>query len=154
VYLAYVDDSGNIGLPGSQTYTLACVFFDVGRWPEVFDSMIDFRRSLAHDYGVPVRTELKANYLLRGKGPLWKFNLNEAARHAIYLAMMKIQEALELQTFAIVVNKPELPATTLARLTGHADAGFTLRVYARDGRDDAALVEDVLGRAAEAKVGG
>jgi hypothetical protein len=68
--------------------------------------------------------------------------------------MMKIQEALELQTFAIVVNKPELPATTLARLTGHADAGFTLRVYARDGRDDAALVEDVLGRAAEAKVGG
>ena len=32
----------------------------------------------------------------------------------------------------------ELPATTLARLTGHADAGFTLRVYARDGRDEAA----------------
>ncbi len=31
----------------------------------------------------------------------------------------------------------ELPATTLARLTGHADAGFTLRVYARDGRDEA-----------------
>jgi integrase len=29
----------------------------------------------------------------------------------------------------------EVPATTLARLTGHADAGFTLRVYARDGRD-------------------
>jgi integrase len=41
----------------------------------------------------------------------------------------------------------ELPATTLARLTGHADAGFTLRVYARDSRDDAALVEDVLARA-------
>jgi hypothetical protein len=44
-------------------------------------------------------------------------------------------------------------ATTLARLTGHADAGFTLRVYARDGRDDAALVEDVLARAAGADVG-
>jgi hypothetical protein len=110
VYLAYVDDSGNIGLPGSRTYTLACVFFDVGRWPDVFDAMIDFRRSLARDYGVPVRTELKANYLLRGKGPLWKLNLSEADRHAIYLAMMKVQEALELQTFAIVVNKPELAA--------------------------------------------
>ena len=47
----------------------------------------------------------------------------------------------------------ELPATTLARLTGHADAGFTLRVYARDGRDDSALVADVLGRAAGAGVG-
>jgi integrase len=48
----------------------------------------------------------------------------------------------------------ELPATTLARLTGHADAGFTLRVYARDGRENAALVEDVLARAAQAKVRG
>ena len=46
-----------------------------------------------------------------------------------------------------------LPATTLARLTGHADAGFTLRVYAPDGREDAALVEDVLSRAATARIG-
>jgi integrase len=46
-----------------------------------------------------------------------------------------------------------LPATTLARLTGHTDAGFTLRVYARDGRDDAAVTEDVLARAAGAKIG-
>ncbi len=41
----------------------------------------------------------------------------------------------------------ELPATTLARLIGHADAGFTLRVYAHDGRDEAAVVKDVLSRA-------
>ena len=48
----------------------------------------------------------------------------------------------------------ELPATTLARLTGHTDAGFTLRVYARDGRDEATVVEDVLARAAGAGIGG
>jgi integrase len=47
-----------------------------------------------------------------------------------------------------------LPATTLARLAGHKDAGFTLRTYARDGRDDATLVEDVLARARTARVGG
>jgi integrase len=47
----------------------------------------------------------------------------------------------------------ELPATTLARLTGHADAGFTLRVYARDGRHETAVVEDTLARAAAANVG-
>lgn len=41
----------------------------------------------------------------------------------------------------------ELPATTLARLTGHADAGFTLRVYARDERKPETLVADVLARA-------
>jgi integrase len=46
-----------------------------------------------------------------------------------------------------------LPTTTLARLTGHSDAGFNLRVYARDRRDESAVVEEVLGRAATAGVG-
>ena len=35
------------------------------------------------------------------------------------------------------------------RLTGHTDAGFTLR----DGRDDAGVAEDVLARAATARIG-
>lgn len=47
----------------------------------------------------------------------------------------------------------ELPATTLACLTGHVDAGAALRVYARGGRDEATLVEDVPVRAKRAKVG-
>lgn len=48
----------------------------------------------------------------------------------------------------------ELPATTLARIVGHADAGFSLRVYAKDGRDEAAVVTDVLKGAATARIGG
>ena len=47
-----------------------------------------------------------------------------------------------------------LAATTLARVTGHSDPGFTYRVYARDARDDATLVADVLNRAANAGFGG
>lgn len=47
----------------------------------------------------------------------------------------------------------ELAGTTLARLTGHADAGFTLKVYARDKRASAVVVADVLARAAAGGVG-
>jgi integrase len=47
-----------------------------------------------------------------------------------------------------------LAATTLARLAGHSDAGFTLPVYASDPRDDAAVAEGVLSLAAEAGFGG
>jgi hypothetical protein len=36
-----------------------------------------------------------------------------------------------------------LAPTTLAQLIGHADAGLTLPVYARDARDKAAVVADV-----------
>ncbi|MBX6370150.1 MAG: site-specific integrase [Rhodospirillales bacterium] len=47
-----------------------------------------------------------------------------------------------------------LPAPTLAAIIGHADPGFTLRCYARDARDSAAVVADVLDRARRAGVGG
>jgi integrase len=40
-----------------------------------------------------------------------------------------------------------LAATTLAEIAGHTDPGFTLRVYARDGRDPGELVADVLEKA-------
>ena len=48
---------------------------------------------------------------------------------------------------SMLATEPELPATTLARIAGHADPGFSLRVYAKDARDDAALAADVLARA-------
>lgn len=58
-------------------------------------------------------------------------------------------------TFAsILATDLDLPVTTLAELVGHSDAAFTLRVYARDGRDRAVVVEDVLARAAGAGIGG
>jgi site-specific recombinase XerD len=61
--------------------------------------------------------------------------------------------ALRHSFASTLATELELPVTTLARLIGHADAGFTLKVYARDARDDGALVADVLGRAAAANVG-
>lgn len=54
---------------------------------------------------------------------------------------------------SLLATDLELPATTLARLTGHADAGFSLKVYARDGRDEATVVASVLKRAAGAGIG-
>ena len=54
---------------------------------------------------------------------------------------------------SLLATELELPATTLAELIGHADAGFTLRVHARDGRNESAVVNDVLARASAAKIG-
>ena len=46
----------------------------------------------------------------------------------------------------------QVASTTLAKIVGHEYAGFTLRLYAKDARDDAALTADVLDRAARAGV--
>jgi hypothetical protein len=43
-----------------------------------------------------------------------------------------------------------VPATTLARLIGHTNAGYTWKLYARDGRSDATVAKDVLDRARNA----
>jgi integrase len=61
--------------------------------------------------------------------------------------------ALRHSFASLLATDLELAPTTLARLIGHADAGFTLRVYARDTRDTGAVVSDVLARAADAGVG-
>jgi integrase len=61
--------------------------------------------------------------------------------------------ALRHSFASLLATDLELPATTLAQLIGHTDAGFTLRVYARDARDTATVVADVLVRAETAGVG-
>lgn len=61
--------------------------------------------------------------------------------------------ALRHSFASLLATNLELAPTTLAKIIGHADAGFTLRVYARDARDTATVVDEVLKRAAGAGVG-
>jgi integrase len=94
-------------------------------------------------------------------GPVQERNLRRALGAAKTKAGFEKSESERLSWHSLrhswasmLATDLELPATTLARLTGHADAGFTLRVYARDARDESAVIEDVLARAAEGGIGG
>ena len=49
--------------------------------------------------------------------------------------------------------RPRSPGDHAGAAHGAHDAGFTLRVYAKDKRDEATIVKDVLARAAGANVG-
>jgi hypothetical protein len=55
-----------------------------------------------------VRAEIKANYLLANKGPFRRLRLSERARYSIYRQAMRLQPKLELNTFAIVIDKERL----------------------------------------------
>jgi hypothetical protein len=73
VYLAHIDDSGDDGVrsgASSQSYVLGCVMVTAEAWPGTFDQLIDFRRFVKMRFDVPVRAELKANFLLHNRGPL------------------------------------------------------------------------------------
>jgi hypothetical protein len=110
VFFAYVDESGNAGFPGSRTYVLGCVLVEDHHWPDTFDRLIEFRRWLRDSFGVPVRLEIKANYLLQNTGPFASLSLSESARFAIYRQAMRLQPKLDLQTFAVLVDKSNLAA--------------------------------------------
>lgn len=92
VYLAYVDESGDDGGErGSVTYAMGCVVVESHDWAATFDGLIKFRRYVAGAFGVPVRSEIKANYLLRNGGPLRRRPLGERARFKLYRAHLRIQ---------------------------------------------------------------
>jgi hypothetical protein len=109
--LAYVDESGNTGdvkSGGSLTFSLGCVVIDADLWPSAFDEMILFRRRLRSTYGLPMRAEVKANYLLRNSGDLRPLALGPGARRMIYRAHMRMLEQMPARAFAIVVDKRQV----------------------------------------------
>lgn len=111
-YFAYVDESGDLGSAGSKTYVLACILVRAEMWPETFDALIEYRRWLRLHFGIPVRAEIKANYLLRNAGPFRRLGLSEAARFAVYRQTIRIVPKLGMTVFAVLIRKAELQAKT------------------------------------------
>lgn len=109
MYIAYVDESGDDGIKrgSSLTYALGCVVIESPDWASTFDSFIMFRRYVSATFGVPVRAELKANFLLHNRGPLRSRPLSTRARFKLYRAHMRIQDKLGMKAFAVVVDKGE-----------------------------------------------
>lgn len=108
--LAYVDGSGNTGHPdlgrgNSLMYSLGCVLVSADQWSEVFEASLALRRRLRDTYGLPIRTEIKAQFLVRGNGPLRPLGYAPAIRGLIYRAHMNALSQMPLRTFAVAVDK-------------------------------------------------
>jgi integrase len=61
--------------------------------------------------------------------------------------------ALPHSFLSLAATTLDVPDTTLARMAGHANPAITMRLYARDRRDQEQVNEDVLARAAAAGFG-
>jgi hypothetical protein len=114
MYLGYVDESGSRG-PGSLTYTLGCVLVEDRQWAGAFDDFIAYRRYLRATFGVPVRAEVKAHFLLQNKGPFRKLALSESARFSIYRGFMRLLPKIGLSIFAVVVRKDVMASRGLTQ---------------------------------------
>ena len=107
--IAYIDESGDTGissLRSSATFTLGCVLIDAEDWNDEFDDLIEMRRRLRDRFKIPVRAEIKANYLVRSSGALNSVQLSPGERSLIYRAHLKqLAASGKMQAFGIVVHK-------------------------------------------------
>lgn len=110
VLLAYIDESGNTGAVakgGTVTYTLGCVLLKSHDWAASFDEAVAFRRRIKDRFGILMRSELKANFLLRNSGSIRDLGLAPSARYIIYRAHMRVLSDMHAKAFAIVIDKRE-----------------------------------------------
>lgn len=109
VLMAYVDESGDTGIGtrrSSSTFTLGCVVVRAPEWGEVFDDFLAFRRRLRDRFGLPVRAEVKANFLVRGSGPFSSLQTPPSERGLIYRAHFRhMAQDGRFGAFAVVGHK-------------------------------------------------
>lgn len=111
--LAYVDETGDTGDPAlrgsSNCYGLGCVLIETDAWSDTFAAVLNLRRNLRARYGIGIRKELKANYLIRGNAHLRPLNLSPNDRHVIYRShfrtLHQLAEPHGVRAFGVVIDK-------------------------------------------------
>jgi Protein of unknown function (DUF3800) len=78
---------------------------DASAWTSTFNQLIAYRRWVRSKFGIPVRAEIKANYLLRNGGTLRENPLSDRARFSLYRSFLRLQSKLGLDVFAVVIDK-------------------------------------------------
>lgn len=115
VLIAYVDETGDTGDPdkkgSSSCFALGCVLVDSGDWADALDSMLAFRRGTRKAFGIPLRAELKANYLIRGNGPLKDMSISPRQRNYIYREHLRQLAQIKARAFAVLTDKEKMHAS-------------------------------------------
>ncbi|MEV8223100.1 DUF3800 domain-containing protein [Dietzia maris] len=106
---AYIDDTGDDGDPAkngaTKCFGLGCLLIEAESWPEAHEQTVQFRKSIRESFGVQVRSELKANYLIRSSGTIRHLDLAPSQRGLIYRYHLRHVERLGGLAFTVLIDK-------------------------------------------------
>lgn len=111
--LAYFDESGDSGYTKSPSdaFVLSGLLMREGRWLEFLNATAQFRRSLLQ-LGLPMRQEVKSQFLIHGKGPFRKeplLSLSFEQRIDMYRKFLRFQRDFQyVRVFAVVIDKTKI----------------------------------------------
>jgi hypothetical protein len=80
MYLMYVDESGDIGLPpGSPTrfFILSAIVIHEMKWREILNDLVHFRQMLKITKGLKIREEIHCVDFISRPGPLVRIARND-----------------------------------------------------------------------------
>jgi hypothetical protein len=116
MYLVYIDDSGDTGLP-SQTktitkgYVLSAMLIKDTNWLTTLDQFVRFRRFLYQQFRIKQGSELKASFLIHGNGAFEKLKTSNDARMKIYKMALHLQVKIGgIINWAVVIDKSKWEA--------------------------------------------
>ena len=108
MYLTYLDESGDPGLRGpSRYFVVNALMVHETEWLSALDQLVQLRRDLKANWGIPVRDELKSEHFRWGHGPMKGIHLKD--RFRVFRAVMDYQaKTVSAMTFAIAIDKHKL----------------------------------------------
>jgi uncharacterized protein DUF3800 len=110
MHIAYFDESGDDGFPSysSPLFALSASYLHYLNWKPAFDQILEFRRQLKKDVGLPVKLEIHAKYFLLNKNPYRQFGFTDADRIRVISAFCDLIASLELKYVNAVIVKPRI----------------------------------------------
>ena len=116
MYIAYVDESGDTGHNTRITkyFTLSGIIVADSNWKAFLDRVKAFRKRLKKDFGITLKSDLRATDLWNNSGDFRKLNLNYADRTRIFRRVAEfLRYSQEVAILTISINKgsPQLPST-------------------------------------------
>lgn len=114
MYLCYLDESGDSGYQNSPTkaFSLGCLMVEDRAWLLALDGIVGFRRFLRARFGLKMRDELKAQFLIHNTGPFLELGLGDDIRMDIFKMALKLipklNEGRGVYAFGVVVDKDKM----------------------------------------------
>jgi hypothetical protein len=116
MYIAYVDESGDSGhnVKVTRYFTLSGIIVADSNWRTLLDKVRVFRQGLKIDFGLTLKSDLRASDLWNNSRDFRRLNLSYADRTIILRRTAEfLRNAQEVTILNVSINKssPQLPST-------------------------------------------
>jgi len=106
MFIVYYDESGDDGTgpTSSPLFALTAAYLHHQNWQETYGELLEFRRWLRDEHGIPVKTEIKGKNLLLNKKPYRQFNISDNERIEIITRFCELFGSLKISIINTVIN--------------------------------------------------